>query len=663
MGTPAASARKARLPQHAKGQAHRSRPKSARATALGQRHAAQPPGALAPSAPPIRARHAGRVLDSVQSARYAKPMTDAFDRISTKTPSPALATPARRGAPVRRGLARVKRGLGFGPRRIALDGWTVLSLFIATAILSPLLAVAWIALFPTENIWPHLLATVLPRYAMNSIALMAMVGLGAAAVGAGAAWLVVMTHFPGRRALEVLLLAPLAMPAYIGAYALVDLLEYAGPVQTGLRGAFGWQDARDYWFPEIRSIWSAGFVLTLSLYPYVYLLARAAFREQSVCALEVARSLGCGPWATFFRVALPLARPAVFAGAAIAMMETLSDFGAVDHFAVQTLTTGVFSIWLESRNAGGAAQIACVMLVFVFALMGLESASRRGRRYHNMSRRYRPIEGEVLGPVARWLAFAGCAAPVGLGFALPAGVMASHAFASSALWADLALWRAALNTFWLSGVAACIAAGSGVLLVYGARASRSAGPRWIAKAAAVGYAAPGAVLAVGVLLPASAFDNFVADRVWEATGYDPGLIITGSAAAIIFAYVVRFAAIAHGAVDGALGRVTPSMEMAARALGETRGGALRRVHLPIIRGSVLTALLLIFVDGAKELPATLILRPFNFDTLATRVYSAASLENLSAAGPPALAIIAVGLAPVILLIRQLRQTRPGEAER
>ena len=574
-------------------------------------------------------------------------MSDSFDQIPA--PAAAAATPVlidEDAAPARAPLRP--------------DGWTLLSLIIGFAILAPLLAVAWIAAFPTENIWPHLLATVLPRYAGNSVALMAMVGIGTAAIGAGAAWLVVMTRFPGRRLLELLLLAPLAIPAYIGAYALTDLLEYAGPVQTALREAFGWTNARDYWFPQVRSFWSAGFVLTFSLYPYVYLLARAAFREQSVCALEVARSLGCGPWGAFGRVALPLARPAVFAGAAIAMMETLNDFGAVDHFAVQTLTTGVFSIWLESRNAGGAAQIAVVMLIFVFALMGLEAASRRGRRYHNMSRRYRPIEGAELGPVARWLAMLACAAPVALGFALPAGIMASHAFTEMGQWADPKFWAAAFNTFWLAAAAAAIAAGAGVLLVYGARASRSSAPRWVAKAASIGYAAPGAVLAVGVLIPASAIDNAFADTVWEATGWDPGLILTGSAAAVIFAYVVRFSAISHGAVDGALGRVTPSMEMAARALGETRSGALKRVHLPIIRGSVLTAALLIFVDGAKELPATLILRPFNFDTLATRVYSAASLEDLAAAGPPALAIILVGLAPVAALIRQLRESRPGE---
>jgi iron(III) transport system permease protein len=545
------------------------------------------------------------------------------------------------------------------PFRLRLDGWTALSLFIALVIASPLLAVGWMALFPTENIWGHLAATVLPRYLGNSLALMAMVGVGTAAIGAGTAWLVTMKTFPMRKVFDWALLAPLAMPAYIGAYALVDLLEYAGPVQTALRDLFGWSNARDYWFPEIRSIWSAGLVLTLTLYPYVYLLARAAFREQSVCALEVSRSLGCGPWSSFFRVALPLARPAVFAGAAIAMMETLNDFGAVDYFAVQTLTTGVFSVWLESQNAGGAAQIACVMLAFVFALLGLEAASRHGRRYHNMSRRYRPIEGERLTPVWAWAAFAACLAPVALGFVLPVGVIARHAFAHLDQWAAAGFWAAVWNTAWLAAVAATIASAAGLLLVYGARASTHVAPKYIAKIASIGYAAPGAVLAVGVLIPFAALDRGLADLVEAVFAVDIGLLITGSAAAIIFAYVARFSAIAYGAIDGAFGRVTPSMEMAARTLGESRGGALRRVHLPIIRGSVLTAAILIFVDGAKELPATLILRPFNFDTLATRVYTHASLENLAEAAPAALAIVAVGLTPVILLARTLRESRPG----
>lgn len=273
------------------------------------------------------------------------------------------------------------------------DRWTIGALLIAALILAPLVAVCWIALFPTENIWPHLIATALPGYVYHTVMLMLMTGIGAAMIGAGAAWLVVMTEFPGRRSFEWMLLAPLAVPAYIGAYALVDFLEYAGPVQVTLREFFGWRDSRDYWFPEIRTIWSAGFVLTMSLYPYVYLLARAAFREQSVCALEVSRSLGCGPWKTFFRVGIPLARPAIVAGVAIVAMETLNDFGAVDFFAVRTLTAGVFSVWLEGANSGGAAQISCVILLFVLVVLGLESAGRHGKRYHSMSRRYRPISG------------------------------------------------------------------------------------------------------------------------------------------------------------------------------------------------------------------------------------------------------------------------------
>ncbi|MCL5776734.1 iron ABC transporter permease [Limibaculum sp. FT325] len=546
-------------------------------------------------------------------------------------------------------------------RPLAPDGWTLGSLALAGLLLMPLVAVAWMALFPTENIWPHLVEHALPVYLSNTLILMGLVGVGAACVGTGAAWLVVMTEFPGRRVMEWALLAPLAMPAYIGAYALVDMLEYAGPVQTGLRALFGWSSARDYWFPEIRSLGSAVFVLTITLYPYVYLLTRAAFREQSVCVLEVGRSLGCGPWGVFFRVGLPLARPAVAAGTAIVAMETLNDFGAVDYFGVPTLTRGIFSIWLDTFNAGGAAQIACVMLVFVLALLAVEKISRRGRKFFHTSRRYRPIRRADPGPVGRWLAFGLCLLPVLMGFVAPAAIVGWHALDHLDQWLSPAFWRALWHTAALAGVAAGVSCLIGVFLVYGARASRLSAPRWLAQATALGYAAPGAVLAVGVLIPFAALDNMVADFTAARLGFDPGLILTGSAAAVVFAYVVRFAAIAHGAIDSAFGRVTPSMELAARTLGETRGGTLHRVHLPLIRGSVLTAALLIFVDAVKELPATLILRPFNFETLATTVYGAASLEQLDQAGPAALAIVVVGLLPVVLIVRTMDRSRPGEA--
>ena len=544
--------------------------------------------------------------------------------------------------------------------RQAPDLWTLGALAIAALILAPLAAVAWMALFPTENIWPHLIATVLPTYALNSLALMALVGLGAALVGTGGAWLTVMTDFPGRRIFDWALLAPLAVPAYLGAYALVDLFEYAGPVQVALREAFGWRNAQDYWFPEVRSFRTAVIVLILSLYPYVYLLARAAFREQSVCALEVARSLGLGPWGTFARVALPLARPAIVAGVAIVAMETLNDFGAVDFFAVRTLTTGVFSVWLESANAGGAAQISCVMLAFVLALLALETTARRGRRFHAMSRRYRPIEPRRLTGARGWAAAGLCALPIAFGFLLPVGVLAESALFRPGVWNDPEFWAALGRTVALGLSAAAVAAAAGLFLAFGARRSTRRAPRLIAHATMIGYAAPGAVLAVGVLIPLAALDRTVHYAMVDLFGWGPGLLLTGSAFAVLFAYVVRFNAIAYGAIDGALGRVTPSMDMAARTLGATAGGALRRVHLPIISGSIVTAAMLIFVDAVKELPATLILRPFNFSTLATHVYDAASREQFAEAAPAALAIVAVGLIPVAILIRSLGSGRPGE---
>ena len=534
-----------------------------------------------------------------------------------------------------------------------IDGWLVGALIIAALILTPLIAVAWMALFPTENIWPHLLATVLPDYVANSLALMTMTGIGAACIGTGGAWLTTMTQFPGRRIFDWALLAPLAIPAYIGAYALVDLLEYAGPVQSALRDVFGWRNSRDYWFPEIRSIWSAGLVMTLSLYPYVYLLARAAFREGSVGALEVSRALGCGPWESFFRVALPLARPSIAVGVAIVMMETLNEFGAVDFFAVRTMTVGVFTTWLESSNVGGAAQISCVMMVFVLALLGLERAGRRGRRYHNLSRAYRPIQRERLTGTSAVIATIACSIPLLIGFVLPVGVIAYHALEYLEGWLDPDFWAALLRTLALGVTAAIVAVAAGVFLAFGARRASSSLPRIIAQATMIGYAAPGAVLAVGVLIPFAALDRVIHYTSLDLFGVGTGLLLTGSAVAIIFAYVVRFNAIAFGAIDGAFGRVTPSMDAAARTLGETSGGALRRVHLPLISGSMITAAILIFVDAVKELPATLILRPFNFSTLSTHVYDYASREHLAQAAPAALAIIAVGLVPVAVLIRTL----------
>ena len=540
-------------------------------------------------------------------------------------------------------------------RQRRFDPWSTGAVVIALVVLAPILAVIGIALFPTDNIWPHLMSTTLPRYLRNTLILMGSVGLLAAMVGTGAAWIIARYRFPGSRWLEWLLLLPLAVPGYVGAYALVDLLEYAGPVQTGLRGLMGWQSARDYWFPEIRSMGAAIIVLSASLYPYVYLLSRAAFREQSGASEEVAMSLGAGALARFWRVGLPLARPAIAAGVAIVMMETVNDFGTVDFFAVQTLTTGIFSVWLESNNAGGAAQIASVVLTLVIMLVMLEKASRRKVRFFNLSRQYRPVERKRLVGWQGALALALCAVPFFMGFMLPAGVILNHALANAEAWADRDLLRALWNTVSVGGTAALVTVLAGVFMVYGARISGRRLPRMLMPVTTIGYAAPGAVLAVGILIPLSVIDHRLADGIEALTGHDIGLVLTGTGFALVLAYGVRFFAIAQGAADAAMGRVSPSLPMAARSLGRSQGQTLREVYYPLIRGSVGSALLLVFVDCVKELPATLLLRPpFGFDTLATRVHEQASLENLGGAAPAAVLIIGVGLVAVALLARTNR---------
>lgn len=522
---------------------------------------------------------------------------------------------------------------------------------IAALVLVPILSVFWLAANPSENIWPHLMATTLPRYLTTTLILMVGCGLLAGVVGTAAAWIVAIYDFPGRRWLASALLLPLAIPAYVGAYALVDFLEYAGPVQTGLRGLFGWTSARDYWFPDIRSLPAAILVIGLSLTPYVYLLGRAAFSEQSGAGFEVARALGAGPWARFWRVGLPLARPAIAAGVAVVMMEAVNDFGVVDFFGVQTLTTGIFSVWLSGGNAGGAAQIACVILVLIAGLVTIERASRRRRRFWQAPRAQRPVARVTLTGARGWCATLACAVPVLLGFVFPVSVMGWHAVVAADGWLAPGLAKALINTVVVAGTAAVVTVGLALVMVYGVRMTGRRIPQVLLPVTTVGYAAPGAVLGLGVLIPMAALDNRVADSILALTGWDPGLMLTGTTAALVLAYVVRFFAIGQGAADAALGRIPPSLPLAARSLGRGPGAVLRDIHLPLMRGSIAMALLLVFVDAMKELPATLLLRPFGFDTLATRVHDQASLERLSQAAPAALVITVIGLVAVLLLAR------------
>jgi len=540
-------------------------------------------------------------------------------------------------------------------RRISWpDKWSVGAVIIAALVVMPILAVAVIALSPDDNIWPHLVSTTLPRYFKNSVFLVVFVGIIAAFIGTLTAWMVTMYRFPGSRWLEWLLLLPLAIPAYVGAYALVDFLEYAGPVQTMLRDIFGWQSSRDYWFPEIRSRGAAAVVLAAALYPYVFLLAKAAFREQSGGVYEVARALGAGPLARFFRVGLPLARPAISAAVAIVMMETVSDFGVVSYFAVQTLTTGIFSTWLEGGSASGAAQIASLVLIIVFVLVALEKRNRGRSRFSQASRNRRGVQPNQLGGWAGWLATLLCGLPFLVGFVLPVSVIMGHALDNAERWLDPGLQSALVNTLFVGASAAVTTVLGALVLVHGVRLTGRRLPGMILPLTTIGYAAPGAVLGVGLLYPMAAADHAIADMIQALTGKDVGLLMTGSAFAIVYAYCVRFFAIAQGAADAAIGRVSPSLPMAARSLGQTAGGTLRRIYLPLIKGSVGTALLLVFVDCVKELPATLLLRPFNFNTLSTRVYEKASLEQIGDAAPAAILVILVGIAAVLLMARTHR---------
>jgi len=494
------------------------------------------------------------------------------------------------------------------PIKRPFDGWSFGALIVAALVLLPLMSVAFMALMPSSSDWGHLWATTMPRYLGNSLTLMISVGLFSVIIGTGTAWLVVFRAFPGRSVLQYALMMPLAIPSYIAAYALVDFLEYAGPLQAGLRAMFGWETARDYMFPEIRSKWAAVTVMSLSLYPYVYLFARDAFEAQGANAVDVSRALGCTPFQSFLRVSLPMARPAIVAGAAIVMMEVLNDFGTVEFFAIQTMTTGIFSLWLEAGDRSGAAEIACLMLAIVLFLLLTEKFSRKKRKFHGLSKSTRPLVRHAASGPARWLPTFLCTLPVFLGFVLP-------------VWVLIEVGRYSKNRIVTHSV----------------------------PITTIGYATPGAVLAIGILVPFALFDHLLADLIEMISGTDPGLLLTGSAAAIVFAYVVRFFAIPQGAIESAMTQVTPGMDMAARSLGKRRLGVLGRVHLPMVRGAIVTSMVLLFVDASKELPATLMLRPFNFDTLATRVYNHASLEDLEQAAPAALLVTLAGLLPILIL--------------
>jgi iron(III) transport system permease protein len=531
---------------------------------------------------------------------------------------------------------------------------------IAVLISLPVLVVLSGLFTNAADVWQHLAATVLPTYLQNSLALSIGVGLGVTAIGTGTAWLVTMCRFPGRWLFEWALLLPLAAPAYLLAYTYTELLEFYGPVQTALRGTFGWQNAQDYWFPNVRSLWGAIVMLTLVLYPYVYLLARTAFLSQSVCTLEASRSLGCGPWRSFAIVALPLARPAITAGLALALMETLGDYGTVEFFSVPTFTTGIVRVWTGLDERMAALQLAALLLLSVFGLLLLERWSRGQARYYQTAHRDQPLPRYHLPGVRAIAALLACLIPVGLGFFVPAGVLLQLALAQPDQNFDQRFWELATNSLTLAVITAGLGVILAVILAYGLRRFPSFGMRLATQMATMGYAVPGAVIAVGILLPIGSLDNAIDSAMRSLFGISTGLLLSGTIAALVFAYLVRFLALAFNSVEASLIKIKPSLDDAARSLGQGSTSTLFRIHLPLLSGGLLTAAMLVFVDVMKELPATLIIRPFNFDTLAVRVYNLASDERLAESAGAGLAIVLVGLLPVILLSLGIAGVRRGK---
>ena len=528
---------------------------------------------------------------------------------------------------------------------------TVIAVLVASAIALPVLTVLQNLFVASQGTWRHLAQTVLSDYVLNSLVLMAGVAFGVIFGGVLTAWITTMCRFPGRRVFEWALLLPMAMPAYVMAYAYTDLLQFSGPLQTALREFMGWQGTQ-YRLPDVRSLGGAVVMFSLVLYPYVYLLARAAFLEQSDSMLEMARVSGYSPWGTFLHVALPLARPGIVAGTSLALMETLADFGTVSYFAVPTFTTGIYRAWFSLGDHTAAAQLSAALLGFVFLLLLIERMTRARASFYSASQRKQLRHVYRLRGAWVPLAVVFCGIPVVFGFLLPAGIMLHMALTSGDAQFGARYVQLTFNTVTLALLTATLAVLLALAVGYAARSGNLA-VRAANRIAGLGYAVPGAVIAVGVLIPITRLDHVLAGAIESLTGANPGLLLTGGVAALVYAYLVRFFAVSLQAVEAGLSKITPNMDSAARSLGLGSAATLARVHAPILWRSALAAGLLVFVDVMKELPATFVMRPFNFDTLAVQAYNLASDERLAEASTAALTIVAVGLIPLIALARMI----------
>lgn len=528
--------------------------------------------------------------------------------------------------------------------------WWVITIAIVMAL--PILVILGFVLQPFNENWQHLLDNLLLEYISNSLLLMLGVSVGVLSMGIISAWLTASCEFPGRAVLSWLLLLPLAIPAYIIAYTYTGILDFSGPLQGQLRSWFDWGYG-DYWFPEIRSLSGAICMLSLVLYPYVYMMTRAAFLEQSISVLEASRTLGDSPLKGFLSVAVPLARPAIITGVSLALMETLADYGTVQYFGISTFTTGIFSAWYGLDDSVTSAQLASLLLSFVVMLILLERYSRREAKFHSLTRKQAGVQRFQLNGWKAFFATLACSLPVIFGFIIPAAQLFYWTVTTADQTLSYDFFSLAANSLMLATVAAFVAVCLALVLSYAKRLLATPLVGGAVTVSSMGYAIPGTVIAIGVMLPLAWFDN-VLDQ-WSRNTFDvsTGLLLSGTLFALIFAYTVRFLSVSIQAVDAGLSKIKPSMDDAGRSLGLSPFGVLQKIHFPLMRGTVLTAFLLVFVDVLKELPATLILRPFDFNTLAVRAYEMASDERLADAGAPALMIVVVGIVPVILLSRSI----------
>jgi len=539
-----------------------------------------------------------------------------------------------------------------------ISPWAVTAFAVAALVLLPVATIALIAVADTGTLWNHVLVHVLPQSTWNTLVLMAGTGIVAVAVGTGAAWLVSAYDFRGRGVVEWALLLPLAVPTYIMAYAYLDILSPLGPIQGAIRWVLGFQSPRQFRLPDIRSMWAAVLIFGFVLYPYVYLTARAMFLTQSANLLEAARTLGVGRGKLFWRVALPLARPAIAVGTALALMEVLNDVGAAQFLGIRTLTASVYTTWVVRADLAGAAQIAVSMLVFVMALVLLERLARRNQRYAASAQRPRPMPPQRLRSWKSLVALGLGVLPVVIGFVGPA----LYLIVAAVKRMDFAglstpLLRAALNTVSVSALATLAVLMAGFAVAYAARLQPGRATGLAARVATLGYAVPGTVLAIGILIPVAWFDRSLDGMMRASFGWSTGLLLLGSGAALVYAYAARFLAISVGGIEAGLSRLPLSYDHASRTLGQSAGGTLVRVHLPLTHTALTAAGLLVFVDCMKELPATLLLRPLNFESLSTLLYGEAVRGTYEDAAIAALLIVAIGILPVILLARTGRLSR------